>query len=184
MTNFMSKENSCVLLDREITKNPYKRHALFFFPCPVSSFPSYISSCRWHAQRAHRQEMRLSFITLFLSCLSLTLSVYSKPHFLSRRDPNRPLPDVLSSRQYRFPRDILDVCINTDVDLLANAGQLLSLESILGALGISTKIHLCLCLKVDYMRRIPAYTKFFCIGSPNLSKNRQRYQSPYRFART
>lgn len=119
--------------------------------------------------------MRLSFITLILSCLSLTLSVFSKPQFLSRRDRNRSLSDVLSWRQYRFPRDIIDICINTDVDLLANAGQLLSLEPILGALGISTEIHLCLCLKVDYMHYISAYTEFSITGSRPLSTNRQRY---------
>lgn len=102
--------------------------------------------------------MRLSFITLFLACLSLT--ALAKPQFLSRRDQKRtPIPNVLKSRQHLAPHDLLDICINTDVNLLADAAQLLGLESILGPLDLFTSIHLCLCLKVRYMRFHHAYTQ-------------------------
>jgi hypothetical protein len=97
--------------------------------------------------------MRLSFITLFVSCFSLSVSVATNPQFLSRHDRKHPHPpSIISSRQYNFPRSLLDLCINLDVNLLADVGPLLNLESNAGLLDLLSKVHLCLCLKVGYMR--------------------------------
>ncbi|KDR79188.1 hypothetical protein GALMADRAFT_137075 [Galerina marginata CBS 339.88] len=98
--------------------------------------------------------MRLPFFTLFLSNLALfslfpTLVSSTHPHALvRRRDYNRSsVPHVLTSRQHHIARDLLDVCINVNVDLLANASQLLGLESVLAPLDLGAKVELCLCLK-------------------------------------
>jgi hypothetical protein len=108
--------------------------------------------------------MRLSFITLFVSFLSLSLSVATNPQFLSRHDSKRsPVPSVIPSRQYHVPRSLLDLCINIRVNLFAGVGPVLDLESILGPLDLLSKVHLCLCLKVGYMRLFPAYTHL-CLG--------------------
>lgn len=98
--------------------------------------------------------MRLPFSTLVLSATALfslfpspVLSIH--PHALSRREHGRSPPaHVLTSRQHRMARDLLDVCINANVDLAANASQLLGLGSLLGDLNLDTNIQLCLCLKV------------------------------------
>jgi hypothetical protein len=108
--------------------------------------------------------MRLSFITLFVSFLSFTVSVATIPQFLSRHDRKRsPAPPALSSRQHHVPRSLLDLCINIRLNLFAGVGQLLDLESILGPLDLLSKVHLCLCLKVEYMRLFLAYTHI-CLG--------------------
>lgn len=97
--------------------------------------------------------MRLSFITLFVSLFSLAVSVTTNPQLLARRDRNRsPVPSVISSRQYHVPRSLLDLCINANVNLFADVAPLPHLESILGPLDLLSKVHLCLCLKVEYMR--------------------------------
>jgi len=100
--------------------------------------------------------MRLSISTFLLSTLAI-LSCFPAPassihpHTLARqRESSRsPVPQVLSSRQYRIARDLLDVCIDVNVDLLANATQLLGLQSLLGPLNLDGNIQLCLCLKVQ-----------------------------------
>jgi hypothetical protein len=96
--------------------------------------------------------MRLSLTTF----LAFTLAVFPffssqvsaiHPQVLSRREyPSSSL--ILSSRQHRVPRNILDLCINVNVDLLANASQL-GLAPVLGPLDLGSNIHLCLCLKVS-----------------------------------
>jgi len=99
--------------------------------------------------------MRLSFTTLFLSTLSLiSLVSAAKPHFVSRHDHKRsPVPNVLVARQHRVTRDLIDVCINVKVDLLADASQLLGLGPLLGPIDLGAKIQLCLCLDVRYFLR-------------------------------
>ncbi|PPQ69711.1 hypothetical protein CVT25_012974 [Psilocybe cyanescens] len=96
--------------------------------------------------------MRL--LTLFLPTLALSTlfpapvsSIH--PHALThRRDHARsPASSIIASRQYRVPRDLLDVCINVNANLLADASQLLGLSSLLGALNLGADIKLCLCLK-------------------------------------
>ena len=96
--------------------------------------------------------MRFSFTTLFLSTLSLiSLVSAAKPHFVSRHDHKRsPVPNVLVARQHRVTRDLIDVCINVKVDLLADASQLLGLGPLLGPIDLGAKIQLCLCLDVRY----------------------------------
>ena len=102
--------------------------------------------------------MRLSFITLFVSFLSLTASVATNPLHLARRDRKRSaVSSVVFSRQYHVPRSILDLCINTNVNLLADVQSLSDLGSILGPLDLLSKVHLCLCLKVEYMRFFSSY---------------------------
>jgi hypothetical protein len=98
--------------------------------------------------------MRLPFSTLFAFSASL-FSLFPvfvsaiHPHVLSRRGHQRsPASDVLTSRQHRVPRDLLDVCINANVNLLANLSQ--ALGGLLGALGLGGNIQLCLCLDVSY----------------------------------
>ena len=107
--------------------------------------------------------MRLSLTTF----LAFTLAVFPfssqvsaiHPQVLSRREnPSSSL--ILSSRQHRAPRSILDLCINANVDLLANASQL-GLSPILGPLDLGSKIHLCLCLKVSIDRLPGKYQAFF-----------------------
>ncbi|KAF9562041.1 hypothetical protein CPC08DRAFT_393973 [Agrocybe pediades] len=98
--------------------------------------------------------MRLSTLTLFLSTFAIFSSLVTQvssvqAHVFSRqRGHNRlPAPQALSSRQHRIARDLIDVCINVNVDLLANATQLLGLQSLLGPLNLGGDIYLCLCLK-------------------------------------
>jgi hypothetical protein len=94
--------------------------------------------------------MRLSFITLFVSFLSLSLSFATNPQLLSHHDRKRsPVSSVISSRQYRLPRALVDVCINTQVDLFAG----------IGPLDLLSEVHLCLCLKVGI------YAPFPCTNS-------------------
>ena len=107
--------------------------------------------------------MRLSLTTL----LAFTLSVFPffssqvfaiHPQVLSRRErPSSSL--ILSSRQHRVSRSILDLCINVNVNLLANASQL-GLAPISGPLDLGSNIHLCLCLKVS-IDRFPHYYQAF-----------------------
>lgn len=102
--------------------------------------------------------MRLSLTTF----LAFTLAIFPffssaiHPHVLSRRErPSSSL--VFPSRQHRVPRSILDLCINVNVDLLADATQLLGLDPIIGPLGLGSNIRLCLCLKVGvdrFLRKI------------------------------
>ncbi|KAF8955041.1 hypothetical protein BDZ97DRAFT_1765558 [Flammula alnicola] len=101
--------------------------------------------------------MRRPFYTLFLSAISLfslfpVLVSSIHPHALTRRDYKRSPPpsNVLTSRQHRVARDLLDVCINVNVDLLADASQLLGLGGLLGPLDLGSKIQLCLCLKASF----------------------------------
>ncbi|KIM43708.1 hypothetical protein M413DRAFT_387205 [Hebeloma cylindrosporum] len=97
--------------------------------------------------------MRLPFFTLFVSNLVLfflypTLVLAIHPYALARREHKpSPAPQVLTSRQHRVVRDLLDVCINLNVNLLADASQLLGLGSLLGPLDALANIQLCLCLK-------------------------------------
>ena len=98
--------------------------------------------------------MRLSLTTLFtfmLSVFPFSSQVSAiHPQVLSRREhPSSSL--ILSSRQHRVPRSILDLCINVNVNLLANASQL-GLAPTLGPLDLGSNIHLCLCLKVSIDR--------------------------------
>lgn len=96
---------------------------------------------------------RLMRLTLFLPTLALLsvvpllVSSHAFPH---RRDRSHP-SSIIASRQYRFPRDLLDVCINVNANLLADASQLLGLSSLLGALNLGADIELCLCLKVSVL---------------------------------
>lgn len=94
--------------------------------------------------------MRLSFVSFFLSFLSLsTFVLAATPTYLTRRARNRsPAPVALTSRQFHVARDLIDVCINVKSDLLADAAQLLGLGSILGPLDLGANVQLCLCLKV------------------------------------
>ena len=100
--------------------------------------------------------MRLPFFTLFVSNLVLfflypTLVLAIHPYALARREHKpSPAPQVLTSRQHHVVRDLLDVCINLNVDLLADASQLLGLGSLLGPLAAGSDIQLCLCLKVGF----------------------------------
>ncbi|KAF5309897.1 hypothetical protein D9619_010385 [Psilocybe cf. subviscida] len=95
--------------------------------------------------------MRLPFSTFFAFSASLfsLFPVYVSaihPHVLSRHGHRRsPASDVLTSRQHRVPRDILDVCINANVNLLADLSQ--ALAGLLGSLGLGGNVQLCLCLK-------------------------------------
>jgi hypothetical protein len=93
--------------------------------------------------------MRLFLTTLFVSTLALSplLPQASAIHPSRREHPSSSL--TVSSRQYRVPRSILDLCINANVDLLADASQLLGLVPILGSVNLGSKIQLCLCLKVS-----------------------------------
>ncbi|KAF8901214.1 hypothetical protein CPB84DRAFT_986568 [Gymnopilus junonius] len=98
--------------------------------------------------------MRLPFFTLFLfnlTLFSLFPTLASSLHpvaFSRRRDQSRsPVPSVITSRQYRIARDLLDVCINANVNLLADVSQVLGLGSVLDPLDLGTNIELCLCLK-------------------------------------
>ena len=105
--------------------------------------------------------MRPLFITLFLAFLSLTAG---DPQLLSRHDRKRfPIPSVFSSRQFHVPRSLLDLCINLNLNLFADVSQLLDLESILGPLDLLAEVHLCLCLKVGYMRLFFTHTHP-CLG--------------------
>jgi hypothetical protein len=94
--------------------------------------------------------MRLSLATLFAFTLSFPPFFSSQvfaihPQVLSRREhPSSSL--ILSSRQHRVPRSILDLCINVNVDLFANASQHGPASD---PLELGSKIHLCLCLKVS-----------------------------------
>jgi CPL1-like protein len=84
--------------------------------------------------------------------LAFTLSLFPffssqvsavNPQFLARREhPSSSL--ILSSRQHRVPCSILDLCINVNVDLLANASQHGPASD---PLDLGSNIHLCLCLK-------------------------------------
>lgn len=106
--------------------------------------------------------MRLSFITLFVSFLSLTVSVATNPYPLARRDrKHSPASSVVFSRQYHVPRSLLDLCINTNVNLFADVEPLLEL---LGRLGLLSNVHLCLCLKVEYMRFFSSYVCLSFLG--------------------
>lgn len=111
--------------------------------------------------------MRLPFSTLVLSATALfsffpspTLSIH--PHALSHREHGRsPASLVLTSRQHRIARDLLDVCINANVNLAANASQLLGLGSLLGDLDLGTNVQLCLCLKVPlFLQEVRICAKF------------------------
>ncbi|PPQ89832.1 hypothetical protein CVT25_007533 [Psilocybe cyanescens] len=53
-----------------------------------------------------------------------------------------PASSIIASRQYRFPRDLLDVCINVNANLLVDASQLLGLSSLLGALNLVQDLDL------------------------------------------
>jgi hypothetical protein len=107
--------------------------------------------------------MRLSLTTF----LAFTLAVFPfssaiHPQVLSRREhPSSSL--ILSSRQHRAPRSILDLCINANVDLLVNASQL-GLAPILGPLDLGSNIHLCLCLKVSIDRLLRKYLLKYSTG--------------------
>ena len=101
--------------------------------------------------------MRLPFFTFLLgnlTVLSLFPTLVSSLHPVAlsrRRDQSRPPPPAaLTSRQYRVARDLLDVCINANVNLLADVSQVLGLGSVLGPLDLGTDIQLCLCLKVRF----------------------------------
>ncbi|KAF9042938.1 hypothetical protein BJ165DRAFT_1603181 [Panaeolus papilionaceus] len=83
--------------------------------------------------------------TFFLSLSSSLVTAIHNSHF-ARRDL-KPRSDVLTSRQHRIRRDLLDICINVNINLLADASKLLGLGSLLGPLGLSSDIQLCLCLK-------------------------------------
>ena len=109
--------------------------------------------------------MHLSLTTLLAFTLAVLPSFSSQvsaihPQVLSRREhPSSSL--ILSSRQHRVPRSILDLCINVNVDLLANASQL-ELGPILGPLDLGSNIHICLCLKVSidrFPRKYQAHLK-------------------------
>ena len=100
--------------------------------------------------------MRLPFFTLFVSNLVLfflypTLVLAIHPYALARRE-HSPAPQVLTSRPHHVVRDLLDVCINRNVDLLADASQLFGLGSLLGPLAAGSDIQLCLCLKVGFFK--------------------------------
>jgi len=92
--------------------------------------------------------MRLSLTTL----LTFTLPVFPffssqvsaiHPQVLSRREhPSSSL--ILSSRQHRVHRSILDLCINVNVNLLPNASHHSPAS---GPLNLGSSIQLCLCLK-------------------------------------
>lgn len=95
--------------------------------------------------------MRLSLTTLIAFTLSFFPLFSSRvvsaihPQVLSRREkPSSSL--ILSSRQHRAPRSIIDLCINVNVDLLANLSQHGPAS---GPLDLGSNIHLCLCLKVS-----------------------------------
>ncbi|KAF8816459.1 hypothetical protein BYT27DRAFT_6447209 [Phlegmacium glaucopus] len=95
--------------------------------------------------------MRLSLTTFLTSTLAVSPFFSSPvsaihPHVLSRRE-RLSSSLVVSSRQHSLPRSILDLCINVNVDLLADASQLLGLDPIVGPLGLGSNIQLCLCLK-------------------------------------
>ncbi|KAF8154580.1 hypothetical protein B0H34DRAFT_529480 [Crassisporium funariophilum] len=91
--------------------------------------------------------MRFDFITFFASALLLSSSLVSAIHLSRREHKISPAAHVLASRQHHVARTLIDVCINLNVDLLAEASKLLGLETILGPLDLGSKIHLCLCLK-------------------------------------
>ena len=96
--------------------------------------------------------MRLSLTTLLAATLVVfPFQVFAiHPQVLSRRK-QASSSLILSSRQHRVPRSVLDLCININVDLLINAPQL-RLAPILGPLDLNSNIHLCLCLKVSIYR--------------------------------
>ncbi|KAF9475746.1 hypothetical protein BDN70DRAFT_935626 [Pholiota conissans] len=91
--------------------------------------------------------MRLPLYTLFLSFSTLFSLVHSiHPYALSRHDHRQsPPPNALTSRQHRVARDLLDICINANVDLAADLSHLLG--SVLDPTNAAANIQLCLCLK-------------------------------------
>ncbi|KAF8192972.1 hypothetical protein BJ912DRAFT_251831 [Pholiota molesta] len=96
--------------------------------------------------------MRLPLYTLFLSLatlFSLSPPVHSiHPHALSRRAHGHSSPPyALTSRQHHVARDLLDICINADLNLGVDVSQILDLGSLLGPTDLGTTVHLCLCLK-------------------------------------
>ena len=90
-------------------------------------------------------------LTTFLTFTLLVLPFFSSqvsaihPQVLSRRE-HPPSSLILSSRQHRVHRSILDLCINVNVNLLANASHH---EPASGPPDLGSNIHLCLCLKVS-----------------------------------
>lgn len=92
----------------------------------------------------------LIFATIAIHLLSSFSVLAVQPQPPSRRQPKRkspPLDTPSTLRQHREPRALLDLCINVEVDLLADVGDLLGL--LLGPLDINTNLKLCLCLKVS-----------------------------------
>ncbi|PPR00694.1 hypothetical protein CVT24_000982 [Panaeolus cyanescens] len=89
--------------------------------------------------------MRIALLFTFFLCL--WPSFVTATHHFARRDHKAHSHPSLTSRQHRIRRDLLDVCINVNVNLLADASKLLGLGSVLGPLGLGSDIQLCLCLK-------------------------------------
>ncbi|EDR10188.1 uncharacterized protein LACBIDRAFT_318325 [Laccaria bicolor S238N-H82] len=90
----------------------------------------------------------LVFATIAIHLLSSFSVLAVQPHPPSRREPKRKSPSLdtpITLRQHREPRALLDLCINAEVDLLADIGDLLG--DLLGPLDINTNVKLCVCLK-------------------------------------
>lgn len=107
--------------------------------------------------------MRIALLfTFFLSLSSSLVTAIHNSHF-ARRDL-KPRSDVLTSRQHRIRRDLLDICINVNINLLADASKLLGLGSLLGPLGLSSDIQLCLCLKVNSWLFLLNFGSMYAVG--------------------
>ncbi|KAF9531306.1 hypothetical protein CPB83DRAFT_874627 [Crepidotus variabilis] len=94
--------------------------------------------------------MRLSFISLVISSFSIFPLVLGtdQPKFLARHGRNRSsVPNAVTSRQHRMPRDLIDICINVKLDVIAEYTDLLGLGDLLGSGILDAKSRLCLCLK-------------------------------------
>ena len=87
--------------------------------------------------------MRVSWLAL--SAVIIAVNAIH-PTLISRHRGDSPSPNL--ARHAHAPRALLDVCVSANLDLLANASQLLGLGSLLGPLLLDGKLDLCLCLKV------------------------------------
>ena len=107
----------------------------------------------------------LIFATIAIHLLSSLSVLAVQPQPPSRRESKRKSPSLdtpITLRQHREPRALLDLCINVEVDLLDDIGDLLG--SLLGPLDINTNLKLCLCLKVSrtifsHLRRSPSFCR-------------------------
>jgi len=109
--------------------------------CSSSSYKSTLFSPI--ALSSHSTIMRVSWLVLPAVIVAVNAA---HPTLIPRHRGDHPSPPL--ARQAHAPRALFDVCVSANLDLLANASQLLGLGSVLGPILFDGKVDLCLCLKV------------------------------------